>query len=168
MLALFTAFRRDQTFNEETVTTMRGFYSPLDWEEAGQWKLSHLCGSLAFFIRQVSKHIDPYWSCLKEPFTDLWEDIFNGIILHPTNEEDLHLFQPKCRGREQLSDDRKRRLHNRRRHSGENKLSGGAGGCLKNDLPITHAILFLDYLDEMLAIAKLEDETEEEEKRALQ
>jgi hypothetical protein len=38
---------------------------------------------------------------------------------------------------------------------------------LKNDLPITHDI-FLYWLEEMLAIAKLEDETEEEEKRALQ
>jgi hypothetical protein len=38
---------------------------------------------------------------------------------------------------------------------------------LKNDLPITHDI-FLDYLDEMLEIAKIEDEMEEEQKKALQ
>jgi hypothetical protein len=175
MLALFTAFGRDQTFNEETVTAMRGFYSPLDWDEAWQWKLSHLCGSLAFFIGQVSKHIDPYWSCLKEPFTDLWEDVFDGITLYPTNEEDLGLFKPKSQGREQLSDNRKQRFDDRnrrlsgdrRQRSGGRNLSEGASGCLKNDLPITHDI-FLHCLNEMLWIAKSEDETEEEEKRALQ
>jgi hypothetical protein len=38
---------------------------------------------------------------------------------------------------------------------------------LKNDLPITHDI-FLDYLDEMLEIAKDDDEEEEQQRRELQ
>ena len=167
MLALFTAFGRDQTFNEETVTAMRGFYSPLDWEEAGRWKFIHLCDSLASFAEEVSQHIDPYWSCLKGPFTDLWEDVFSGITRHPINEKDRHLFKPKSHGREHLSDDRRRRFDNPRQGSGDGKFSERVGSCLKNDLPITHDI-FLNWLDRMLAIAKLEDETEEEEKRALQ
>jgi hypothetical protein len=154
---------------------MRGFYSPLDWKEAGQWKFSYLCGDLANFIGQVSQHIDPYWDSLREPFTDLWQEVFDGITLHPTNEEDLHLFKPKCHDRKQLSDarkqrsdDRKQSSGDRRRHSGDRRrLSEGAGGCLKNDLPITHDI-FLDYLDEMLEIAKDEDDDEEQQRRELQ
>jgi len=182
MLALFTAFGRDQMFNKETVSTMRGFYGPLDWKEAGQWKLSYLCGDLACFIGQVAEHIDPYWDCLKQPFTDLWQDVFDGIRLYPTNKEDLPLFEPKHHGPGQLLADRKRRSDNskkrsegrkqrsddRKRHSGDHEhLSEGAGGYLKNDLPITHDI-FLIYLNEMLEIAESEDEREEEEEKALQ
>jgi len=167
MLTLFTAFGRDQTFNEDTVTAMRGFYSPLDWGEAGQWKFSHLCGSLAVFAEEVSQHMDPYWSCLKAPFTDLWEDVFSGITRHPINEKDRHLFKPKSRGREQLSDDRRRHLDNPRQSSGDGEFSERVGSCLKNDLPITHDI-FLHWLKRMLVIAKLEDEKEEEEERAHQ
>jgi hypothetical protein len=60
MLALFTAFGRGQTFNEKTVSAMQGFYNPLDWKEAGQWKFTYLCGSLGCFIGLLSKHMDPY------------------------------------------------------------------------------------------------------------
>lgn len=170
MLTLFTVFGRDQTYNEETTTAMRSFYSPSDWKEAAQWKYAFLCGSQASFVGEVSNHIDPYWDCLWEPFKDLWQEVFSGITLHPTNKEDLPLFKPKSHGRAQLLDDRKQRAEARKRwHSDDRgkRRSEGAGGYLKNDLPITHDI-FLEYLHMMLEIAKSEDEMEEKKKQELQ
>lgn len=169
MLTLFTVFGKDQNYNEETTTAMRSFYSPSDRKEAGQWKYAFLCVSQASFVGEVSNHIDPYWKCLWEPFKDLWHEVFSGISLHPTNNEDLPLFKPKSHGRAQLLDDCQQRAEARKRwHSDDRQRhSEGAGGYLKNDLPITHDI-FLDCLHIMLEIAKSEDEKDEEEIRAFE
>jgi hypothetical protein len=146
MLALFTAFGKDHTFNEETVASMGDFFSPRTWEDAGKWKFTHLCDCISF-VSLVTPRIDDYWVCLRDELALLRKDVFGGMRRQAVDLRDRHLFENS--------------------HSDDSTPSILFGSLhLTNVQPITHD-KFLHRLCRMFEMAKRWDELDiqQEEER---